>query len=288
MLGALVVHGMGRQQPGFADGLRAAVSARMGESAGLVVWQEVHWAPILDPRENELWESMQRAVDPTGAPIRLDFEFIRRFVLHNFGDATAYQRDEHIESAGQLIHQRVSNSVEMLTERLGGPAVPIVVMAHSLGGHIMSNYIWDRQHPSANPPKGQPLAPLPTLAGMITFGCNIPLFALAYRNAKPIDLPGVAISDPAMVDAVRWLNFLDRDDVLGWPLRPLYDKDAGDLTPGQRRTLDRLEDHEVSAGGLFTGWNPASHDFYWEDAEFVRHVTEYFKTILALGQNMKH
>jgi hypothetical protein len=253
----------------------------LGESAGLVVWQEVHWAPILDPRESDLWDAMQRAVDPHGAAIRLDWAFIRRFVLHNFGDATAYQRDQHVESAGQLIHQRVSNAVEKLAERLADPAAPIVVLAHSLGGHIMSNYIWDRQHPSADQQVGQPLLPLPTLAGMITFGCNIPLFALAYRDAKPIDLPGTAISDPALVAAVRWLNVLDRDDVLGWPLRPLYEKDAADFSPGQQRTLDHLEDHEISVGNLLTRWNPASHDYYWEDEEFARRVAGYFRSILS-------
>jgi hypothetical protein len=281
MLGALVVHGMGRQQPGFAEGLRAAVSARLGESAGLIVWQEALWAPILEPRETALWEAMEKAVNPAGHPIRLDWDRVRQFVLHNFGDATAYQRDHHVESAGQLIHQRISNAIELLQERLVDPAAPIVVLAHSLGGHIMSNYIWDRQHPSADQQVGQPLAPLPTLAGLITFGCNIPLFALAYRDAKPIDLPGVAISDPALMAAVRWLNFLDRDDVLGWPLRPLYEKDAADFSPGQRRTLDHLEDHEVSVGSLLTGWNPASHDYYWEDSGFVQRVAEYLKTILV-------
>ena len=282
MIGALVVHGMGRQKENFADGLRAAVTAKLGQTAGRVLWEPVHWAPILDPREQALLDAMDSAVDPSGARIRLDWQFVRKFVLHNFGDATAYQRDQHIESAGQLIHQRVSNAVEKLAERLADPTAPVVVMAHSLGGHIMSNYIWDRQHPSADQQKGQPLAPLPTLAGMITFGCNIPLFALAYRDAKPIDLPGVAISDPAVIAAVRWLNFLDRDDVLGWPLRPLYERDRGSFTPGQRRTFDHLEDHELSVGGLLTSWNPASHDFYWEDPVFVQRVADYLKTILAL------
>jgi hypothetical protein len=281
-IGALVVHGMGRQEPGFAEGLCAAVSDRLGADAARVIWQEVLWAEILEPRETALWTAMEQASDPHGDRLSIDWGPVRRFVLHNFGDATGYQRDRHIESAGQLIHQRVSNAVEMLHGRLADPAAPVIVLAHSLGGHIMSNYIWDRQHPSANPPPGQPLAPLPTLAGMITFGCNIPLFALAYRDAKPIDLPGVAISDPAIVAAVRWLNFFDRDDVLGWPLRPLYEKDSAGLSPGQRRTLDKLEDQEIGVGGLFTGWNPASHDYYWENDTFVRQVAEYFSRMLVL------
>jgi hypothetical protein len=284
-VGALVVHGMGRQEPGFSEGLRSAVSTRLGELAESMVWQEVLWAPILEPRETALWTAMQSAVDPQGHPLDVDWRPLRRFVLHNFGDATGYQRDQSPESAGQLIHQRVSNAIELLQARLGDPAAPVVVLAHSLGGHIMSNYIWDRQHPSLSRPAALPLAPLPGLAGLITFGCNIPLFALAFRSAKPIDLPGVAVSDAALVAAVRWLNFFDRDDVLGWPLRPLYEKDAADFSPAHRRTLDSLEDHEISVGTVFTGWNPASHDYYWDNAGFVGHVADYLKTVVALTRS---
>ncbi len=280
-LGALVVHGVGRQGAGFSDGLRTAVSACLGAEARRVVWQEALWAPILEPRETALWDAMHRATDPTGASIPLDFTALRRFILHNVGDATAYQRDTHIESAGQLIHQRVSNAIEALQSRLADSSAPIVVLAHSLGGHILSNYIWDRQHPSGRTPPGQPLAPVPMLAGLITFGCNIPLFALAYREARPIDLPGEAVTEPALADAVRWLNFLDRDDVLGWPLRPLYGRHLDALTPAQRRTVEKIEDHEINAGGAVTNWNPLSHDAYWDDPDVAERVAGYLRSVIA-------
>src|SRR5580765_5856752 len=263
-IGALVVHGMGRQAAGYSESLRIALLDQLGTQAWRIEWKEVLWAPILDPRESDLWTAMNTAVNPSGMPIRLGWSSTRQFVLHNLGDATAYQRDRHVESAGQLIHQRVSNAIEDLQAALDDPAAPVVVLAHSLGGHIMSNYIWDRQH-GKQPSLLLPQAPIPMLAGMVTFGCNIPLFALAYRDAKPIDLPGAGITKPAVLDATRWLNFVDKDDVLGWPLRPLYMKDFADLTGAQQRTVNKLEDYEISVGSLPTGWTPASHDGYWDD-----------------------
>ena len=279
-IGALVVHGMGRQKAHYSDGLKAAVNQRLGADTARVEWKEILWAEVLDPREEALWDAMKSAVSPAGAPIRLDQVGIRQFVLHNFGDATAYQRHGHVESAGALIHQRVSTAIEELQTELADPTAPIVVLAHSLGGHIMSSYIWDRQHGRPGGPL-LPLEPLPMLAGMLTFGCNIPLFALAYRDAKPINLPGEGVAKRELIDAVRWLNFLDQDDVLGWPLRPLYMRDMDALTEAQRGTVARLEDYEISVGGVLTGWNPASHDFYWEDDEFTGPVAAYFQTLMT-------
>ena len=155
-----------------------------------------------------------------------------------------------------------------------------MVLAHSLGGHIMSNYIWDRQC-GRQPSLLLPLWPIPTLAGLVTFGCNIPLFALAYRAAKPIDLPGSAITKPEVIDATRWLNFTDKDDVLGWPLRPLYAKDYPDLTPAQQQTVNKLEDYEIRVGSFATGWTPAAHDGYWTDDDFVSPVADYLQRLLA-------
>lgn len=42
------------------------------------------------------------------------------------------------------VHDKVTDTVESL-EGLVEPNAPVVVMAHSLGGHGMSNYVWDRQ-----------------------------------------------------------------------------------------------------------------------------------------------
>ena len=135
-------------------------------------------------------------------------------------------------SAYSLVHQVIDTSVRNPSGTLNDPKGPIVVLAHSLGAHMMSNYIWDQQHS-----KGLSLTPIPTLLAMVTFGCNIPLFSLAYPVAKPINLPGKGIKKPSRTKAAKWLNFLDPDDVLGWPLKPLYGKNLDKLKPEQKKTV---------------------------------------------------
>jgi len=67
--------------------------------------------------------------------------------------------------------------------------------------------------------------------------------------------------------------------VLGWPLRPLYTRDPDALSPAQLRTLGKLEDYEISVGGLITGWNPLCHDDYWEAGSLVTPVAEHLASL---------
>ena len=147
---------------------------------------------------------------------------------------------------------------------------------------MMSNYIWDRQHPARG--TVDRLEPLPNLVGMITFGCNIPLFALAFPRAKPIDLPGQGVRKPELKIASRWLNFLDRDDVLGWPLKPLYAEKFDRLSSKQQGTVTRIHDFEINVGSVFTSWNVASHSNYWTDNDLTRPIASYLREVLAAAR----
>jgi hypothetical protein len=55
-IGALVVHGMGRGAGYSESSHRAPRSARRAGVAHQ--WKEVLWAPILDPRESDLWTAI--------------------------------------------------------------------------------------------------------------------------------------------------------------------------------------------------------------------------------------
>ena len=88
---------------------------------------------------------MQTAVEPDGTVISLDWRRAREFVVHNFGDAIAYQRDVPKGSdAYKMVHTIVSSNVKEIGKDLPDAKAPIVVIAHSLGAQIMSDYIWDR------------------------------------------------------------------------------------------------------------------------------------------------
>jgi len=58
------------------------------------------------------------------------------------------------------------------------------------------------------------------LAGIITFGCNIPLFTFAYNHVKPIEFPPSNL-DSKLKQKAKWINYYDSDDILGYPLKPI-------------------------------------------------------------------
>ncbi len=279
-IGVLVIHGIGSQERGYSKDLIRELRNRLKGLANRFEWKEIYWASALKKREDELWDVMQEARDRKGNRLALDWTFARRFVIHNFGDASAYQRNgQWKNTAYDLVHGIISAEIKKLNGALADPTAPVVVMAHSLGAYMMSNYIWDRQRKKIN----DPLAPLPNLVAMITFGCNIPLFALSFETAAPIQLPGEGITKASLKDASKWLNYYDRDDVLGWPLKPLYanKKNFAKLTPQQQATVARIEDDEINVGGLVTSWNFGAHTEYWTDDDMTKPVTKYLKQLLG-------
>ena len=287
-VGILVIHGMGSQRPGYARDLIGSVGSSLARRSDRLVWKEIHWADALKSRETRLLCDMDAALTPDGATVDLRWRRTRTFVLHNFGDAIAYHRDSSVGSAYRVIHGIVSSSIADLNAEIADPLAPVVVLAHSLGGHIMSNYIWDRQREDghidtasdfANPDEVR-LEPLPTLTSFITFGCSIPLFSLSFDVAEPILLPAPDVPGGPVRSVSRWINLLDPDDVLAWPIRPLYSRHAERLGAGQRATLERIEDRMIDAGGLLTGWNPASHTSYDTDDDLTTVVADHLRELL--------
>jgi hypothetical protein len=280
-IGVLVIHGMGSQPATFADDMITELKGRLGRNAARFVWQPVYWAAQLIERERALLHDLMRAEDPSGEAITLDWNRARNFVFQNFGDAVAYHRDSSEggkDSVYQHVHGIVSDSLKVLKAQLPSPDSPIVIMAHSLGAHIMSNYIWDHQPDSSGKVHGT-LEPIPTLAAMITFGCNIPLFSLSFAVSTPINLPGEGVKKAALVNASRWKNYLDVDDVLGWPLRPLYERNRSKLTAAQKATVDRIQDYAINVGAVLQSWNPTAHSEYWEDNDFTTPTAAYLTEI---------
>jgi hypothetical protein len=275
-IGVVVTHGMGSQEPGFSEPMVTELRSRLGSRSDRVVFHELYWANALTQRENALWESMQSAKDPGGNPLPLDWSSLRQFVIHNFGDAVAYHRDHHQDtSAYDIVHDIISAAIGDLASAVDDPCAPTVIVAHSLGCHMMSNYLWDREHAA----DGDLLEGIPTLAGFVTFGCNIPLFRLSYDIARPMTLPGSGLQGAAR-DVARWLNFFDRDDVLGWPMRPLFENHWDELDDNQRETVRRLEDHEINVGSVTSSWNLGAHAAYWTDNDFTIPVARYLDELL--------
>lgn len=279
-LGVLVVHGIGSQPADYAAELQRKVMREIqarGHAAGELVWKAIHWAPLLQEREDDLLARMGRGGS-------LGWNALRRFVVHGLADALAYQPAPETHSRWDIyhiIHRRFRQDVRALRAILrensdaGAPDPPIVVIAHSLGCHMLSNFIWDARKSGG----ASPLERMETVAGIVFMGCNIPLFSLAHKHFKPIGFPHPNLAaafpgaDPGVLRrAARWLNLYDPDDVLGWPLATLSDDYA----------QSPVEDIAVNAGGLLWSWNPKSHTEYWGDDSVVTHVVGLIEDLLHL------
>jgi hypothetical protein len=266
-LGVLLVHGMGSVTDDFAHDTITELRERIcgkGLNCDDIAWQSVYWAPILSPRETQLWVDLAAEHD-------LNWAKMRKFFVNGFGNTVAYQTaQDRPESIYQRIHTTVLDSLRELQTKLGGADKPLVVIAHSLGSVIMSNYIWDRQKGKDAARYGTTaLERMETLAGLVTLGTNIPLFTLAHSQVNSIAFPPPGLPEKLKKKA-KWLNMYDSDDVLGWPLKPLSLSYAEAVT----------EDLEVNVGNILSSWNPANHAAYWVDDTVTKPIAYLLSSIL--------
>ena len=160
----------------------------------------------------------------------------------------------------------VRKAVEQVGAALDSPNAPVVIVAHSLGAHVISNYIWDAQERKGlwhgkEPSKFEELG---TTAYMFTAGCNIPLFVSGLSSVEAIRRPN---------DGFKWLNFYDKDDVLGWPLKPLPD--------GKQHSYSAVvtTDRPINSGNILVSWTPGSHTEYLKSSSFLKPLAAAIKKL---------
>ena len=148
-LGVLIVHGMGTQSTDYANDMIAEVRGRLeklGRKPNTVRFQTVHWGSVLDGRDDTLYRRLSQDND-------LDWSKVRRnIVISGFGDALAYAGPSTGPSlVYDAIHKKLEEGLAQLRDTLdAGPDAPLVIMSHSLGCAIVSNYLWDAQQPDGN------------------------------------------------------------------------------------------------------------------------------------------
>jgi hypothetical protein len=247
-----VIHGVGTQGGSFADVAIARLLERyvlLGGERGDLVLRAVHWAPVLQEAEDTLWRRM-----PSGGP--LSWNALRRFMVDFAADAIAYQVSPRDRKVYDAVHAVFATTLHALAAE-AGPGAPLCVLSHSLGTVIASNYLYDLQ---VKRPQGElpdpvveemgdtPLERGETLSLLFTLGSPLALWSLRWPDfGRPIRVPG------------RWVNFYDRDDVIGWPLKTLNDAYREAVT----------EDREVNVGPIWRSWNPASHSCYFLDRSVI-------------------
>jgi hypothetical protein len=265
-----IVHGVGDTKPDFAEGMIAELRARFAKATGAdaataLICRPVYWGPILQVPENELWKRLRAGGD-------LDFTKLRRFMVSFAADALAYQPVEGEADKYELIHAKYAATLHELA-RDAGPTAPLVVISHSLGTIISSNYFYDLSRPrqlvspAVREEMSERLTPLErgeTLAYFATMGSPIALWSLRYPDfGRPLEFPHPKLP-AALAGAVAWDNFYDPDDIIGYPLKSLNEH--------YKRVVTR--DVAANSGGLLSSWNPASHTGYWTDNDVTAPIAE--------------
>ena len=199
----------------------------------------------------------------------------RQFVLYALSDPATYAyKPEECDSVYRKVHERISKSLRKLCEELDEDGC-VVVVAHSLGAHVLSNHIWDAKKRLKSIEDGtadcqaeseeceeskQEYERIKKIKRIFTAGANITLFVAGRPEVKPFAKPN---------DGFEWHNFYDEDDVLGWPLQQLPPKDGksyADLVKVECR---------INVGGLSKSWNPRSHtEYFGRGTKFIKHVAE--------------
>ncbi len=265
-IAVLAIHGMGVRKENFADKIEKKLRKEVGdEKWGNVYFNSIYYQDFLQDNQDALFREMKK--------VEIDWISTRKFFLYSFSDAVTLERKPHkdgspYEKAQKIIMEALNKSLS----ELESPDCPVFLIAHSLGCQVISNYIWDSQQ--SKPGQGvwkkakklnnkkDDFKRLKTLKKLYTTGCNIPLFIGGYskKDIYPIETSANGYS-------IEWNNFYDRDDPLGWPLKP--------INPSYKKSVKK--DIEINVGGglfgtIFKSWNLFSHTEYWKDREFIDFV----------------
>ncbi|HEY0371161.1 MAG TPA: hypothetical protein VGD79_04135 [Thermoanaerobaculia bacterium] len=268
-LGVMAIHGMGDPEPGFAQGMFDKLRRRLGTATDDVEFEVCYWSPILQKQQDVTW----RRIQDSG---KIDAKALRRFIISALGDPATYLSGYF--KKGQPVyadvHECVRSSLARLEARMrNANAKPLVVLAHSLGSVIVSNYLWDEEHADEKH-KGvgtTPFERMETMTGLISYGSNIPLFLPPAPPVVCVQFPHPAI--PAkLASHARWQNLYDPDDILGYPLAKIWDETNG----------TKIEDSAINVGLWPLSETPLSHTAYGRDDDFLDVVEQRLKEILAI------
>lgn len=245
-LGIVAVHGIGKQSKGFYSDLRSGLKKKLKErNITEYEFKGFLYAPIMQGNQEVLWDRIAKNT--------ISLDVLRRFLLFYFGDAGAYGYKPGTESSVyRAIHKKFEGVLKKELAKLSEDAT-VVIIAQSFGCHVVSDFLWDLEKGQNN----QLLASIQKkLKLIITTGCNIPLFVCGLEKLQAFKKPN---------EEFRWYNYYDKDDVLGWPLRP--------LGTSYRKLVTK--DNIIN-----TGLPILSHLNYWRNERVLGEITDAIKDVM--------
>ena len=281
-IGVIVVHGLGLQKKEYAAKFMKKIDKAFAKimnvpsSKPYIDIEPVFWSDVFGKEEERIYQDL---VIKKG----LRYKELRRYLVYYLADAVAYQP---VDTNGQnydAVHQTISNALHSLSMRIGKTA-PLCVVSHSLGSVIASNFFYDLQFTARHFPgiidTTSPLERGETLTHFYSLGTTLPLWSLRYRDfSKPIRVPSLEGEELYPGLEGEWVNFYDKDDILGYPLR--------DIDPAYEQAVK--VDIDLNVGNPLTFWNPFCHNGYLKDKKVVRHISERLaSTYRFINANQKN
>ena len=274
-MGLLMIRGSGhsgfKRQDLFMDRLKQKL-VKTGIDPEQVAHEVVDWYGPIEEQQEIVLQRMKKA------GVRLKSKSTRQLIITNIGDLINYGGKPGFPHYGydethKKVHETMLNLIKQLPED-----APLLIIATSMGTEIINDYIMDRQK-AAREKKDDPMGSSPferfeTLTGLFTLGNNLPIFAASYHidEILPIEFPSPHLT-PALREVAVWENYFNKNDSMGYPLKPLNDYFANHAI---------LKDIMINSGGPFTSWNFFSHFGYWRSRKLVKRLASYIKLLLTI------
>jgi hypothetical protein len=256
-IGIAIIHGIGRQDKSYADEFIKKIKEEYKKSAGTadLVFESICWQEEIEPLEHSLFEKIKN----------LGWKTLRSFFVGYGGDALCYQPSE-VKGNGfyTKVHDSVDKGLRNLAKSLDANS-PICIISHSLGTVVISNYIWDIQHGSSVYNASQEAKGLINkLSLLYTMGSPLAVWSLRFPDGgEPIKLE----------ESAFWFNLYAHNDIISSPIK---------LINQQYMHMSNLFDFKFNVGGLLFGWNPLSHNSYWDSRHVVKHIAKNLTKIKYL------
>lgn len=268
---------MGDTPVTYAENLNKRLAKKVGEKWSNVYFESIYYADIFQDNQNNIFKRIKAADD-------IDWLGLRKFLLFGFSDAAGFERNANQPASHyEQVQERILDALDRAYDE-AGPHANVVLIAHSLGTHIISNYIWDAQSKAPqqgawrlggfeDSPTGSDLDKfrrLKTLKVLNFTGSPIPIFVAGISQGK---IKAITSRDKGY--SFKWKNYYDPDDPLGWPLKNISTRNTK-----ESYKYEVNEDNAVNVGNLISNWNPLSHNSYWSDNNVLNPIAEDIKKMI--------
>lgn len=239
------IHGIGEKEKGYSTESQVKIDKyfrqmlkKKGSTiiADELIFEEIVWADVTFNPQKTLDDRMKKQ--------GLGRDCLRHLMITLVGDAIAYQKNGNENGVYKETEAKVQKVIEGIEAKYSSDEVEYTFVAHSLGSVVISNYLYDHKENVK-------------ATNLFTMGSPLAIWTLRDGDPDKATEP-VNVKRPEGV----WINILDDDDVLAYPLKPVnssYDKGV-DM------------DYVTEIGKAFSRQTFLSHTGYWSDRNALKPI----------------